>query len=58
VYAGDREVGRVTSAAWSPRARQVIALAYVARDAASSDGALSVDAGDGRIAVEATALVS
>jgi folate-binding protein YgfZ len=58
VYAGDREVGRVTSAAWSPRAQQVIALAYVARDAASSDGALSVDAGDGRIAVEATALVS
>lgn len=32
IHAGDRNVGRVTSAAWSPRRAGVIALGYVHRD--------------------------
>jgi folate-binding protein YgfZ len=34
IVAGDREVGRVTSAAWSPSRGRAIALGYVHRDAA------------------------
>ncbi len=38
----DRDVGRVTSAAWSPALQRVIALGYVHRDAAASGTALVV----------------
>jgi folate-binding protein YgfZ len=41
--AGDREIGRVTSAAWSPRLGRFIALGYVHRDAAEPGGLVSVD---------------
>jgi folate-binding protein YgfZ len=34
IVAGDREVGRITSAAWSPSRGRAIALGYVHRDAA------------------------
>ena len=42
---GDREVGRVTSAVWSPRDRAVIALGYVHRDFAREGAALSLPGG-------------
>lgn len=40
--AGDREVGRVTSAVWSPRLGKPIALAYVQRDLAEPGTEVSV----------------
>lgn len=40
LVAGDREVGRVTSAAWSPRLGRTIALGYVHRDLAGPGSAL------------------
>ena len=45
VFAGDREVGWVTSAAWSPRLAQPVALAYVRREHFEPGTALAV--GDG-----------
>ena len=42
VAADKGEVGRVTSAAWSPRLNQTVALAYVHRDAAVAGTALRV----------------
>lgn len=40
--AGDREIGRVTSAAWSPALERPIALGYVHRDFASPGTAVEV----------------
>jgi folate-binding protein YgfZ len=40
---GEREIGRVTSAVFSPRLQRAIALAYVHRDFTSSGAALTVD---------------
>lgn len=42
VKAGDREIGRVTSAAWSPRLLRTVALAYVHRDFVAPATAVSV----------------
>lgn len=42
VQSSDREVGRVTSAALSPRAHRVVALAYVHRDFTSPGTALTI----------------
>ncbi|MEX2270789.1 MAG: glycine cleavage T C-terminal barrel domain-containing protein [Vicinamibacterales bacterium] len=42
---GDREIGRVTSAAWSPRDKTPIGLGYVHRDFARAGVALSVSSG-------------
>jgi folate-binding protein YgfZ len=43
---GDRgEIGRVTSAAWSPRLRRSVALAYVHRDFVSPGTAVAVQCG-------------
>ena len=39
----DREVGRVTSAAWSPALKQAIALAYVHRDFVEAGTVLTAD---------------
>jgi folate-binding protein YgfZ len=39
---GDREVGKVTSAAWSPRLGRFVAMGYVHRDAAEQGGAVSI----------------
>jgi folate-binding protein YgfZ len=44
VMADGAEVGRVTSAAWSPRVRSVVALAYVHRDAAEPGRAVEIAA--------------
>ena len=42
---GDREVGRVTSAVWSPREAAAIGLGYVHRDFAREGGTLTVSSG-------------
>jgi len=43
VTSGDREVGSVTSAAWSPRAGHAIALAYLHRDFLAPGTAVAVE---------------
>jgi tRNA-modifying protein YgfZ len=43
VRSGDREIGRLTSSAWSPALKRAIALAYVHRDFVAPGTAVSVD---------------
>ena len=43
IQAGGRDVGRITSAAWSPHEPRVIALGYVHRDHADVGGRVTVD---------------
>jgi folate-binding protein YgfZ len=52
VRSGDREIGHVTSSAWSPALRKPIALGYVHRDFVAPGTAVSVD----DTAAEVTAL--
>lgn len=49
VMAGDREVGRVTSAAWSPALGHVVALGYVHRDFVEPGTRLEIMSGDRRL---------
>lgn len=51
LVAGDREVGRVTSAVWSPRRGRTIGLGYVQRAHAEPGVALAARAGDTSVAV-------
>jgi folate-binding protein YgfZ len=51
LHSGDREVGRVTSAAWSPRLERPIALGYVHRDFTTAGSNVTV-------AMSATAIVA
>jgi tRNA-modifying protein YgfZ len=51
VHAGDREVGRVTSAVWSPSLARPIALAYLQRDFVEPGTPVSVDASTASVAV-------
>src|SRR5262245_51761400 len=44
VRSGDREIGHITSSAWSPALRKPIALGYVHRDFVAPGTAVSVDA--------------
>lgn len=50
---GDREVGRVTSAAWSPRDEAAIGLGYVHRDYAHDGAPLTLAGGAGAIVTSA-----
>src|SRR5262249_48802808 len=50
VRAADKDVGRVTSSAWSPGLGGVIALGYVQRDYVEAGTAVSVDGVDARVA--------
>jgi len=43
IRSGDREIGRITSSAWSPALSRPIALAYVHRDFVAPGTAVSVD---------------
>jgi len=43
VRADERDVGHVTSSAWSPRRQRAIALAYVQRDFVAPGTVVSVD---------------
>lgn len=45
----DREVGRITSAAWSPTLDRVIALGYLARDTAKVGQTILIRRADGRL---------
>jgi len=47
LFAGDREVGRVTSAARSWRLDRVVGLAYVRREHLAPGSVLALDAADG-----------
>jgi folate-binding protein YgfZ len=50
IHAGDREIGRVTSATWSPALVRPIALGYVHRDFAASGTVVSVDGAAAHVA--------
>ena len=52
LFAGDKETGRITSAAWSPRSDRVIALGYVHRDAATVGARVLARMPDGDLAAE------
>jgi tRNA-modifying protein YgfZ len=58
LFAGAREVGRVTSAARSPSTGRVIALGYLHRDFAVAGSSVEALHGDRRVAVRATGLAS
>lgn len=49
VHAGDREVGRVTSSAWSPVLRRPVALAYVHRDFVADGTHVRVDGASAKV---------
>ncbi len=49
VRADRGEIGRVTSAAWSPRMRSTVALAYVHRDFVEPGTAVTVDCDEGPV---------
>ena len=50
VHSGDREIGRITSATWSPALARPIALGYVHRDFTDAGTHVSVDGADGIVA--------
>ena len=52
MFAGDKEIGRITSAAWSPRSERVVALGYVHRDAATLGAHVLARTPDGDLAAE------
>jgi glycine cleavage system aminomethyltransferase T len=54
LLSGEREVGRVTSAAWSPKAGRSIAFGYVHRDFATIGDTLLLRRADARIALRVT----
>jgi tRNA-modifying protein YgfZ len=56
VHAGDRETGRVTSAAWSPRANGAVALAMLHRDFLEPGTPLSIRHGERELAATVAAL--
>jgi folate-binding protein YgfZ len=49
VHSGDRDIGHITSAVFSPRAGHVVALAYVHRDFASAGTEVTVDSAGARV---------
>jgi folate-binding protein YgfZ len=56
VFAGEREIGRVTSAVRSPALSANLALAFVHRDYVEPATAVEVDTGAGRITAEVSSL--
>jgi glycine cleavage system aminomethyltransferase T len=54
LLAADHEVGRVTSAAWSPRAGRTIAFGYVHRDFATVGALLQVRRAESRTVLRVT----
>jgi folate-binding protein YgfZ len=51
IHAGDREVGQITSAAWSPAFQRPIALGYVHRDFTTPGTTVRVDGADAEVSV-------
>jgi folate-binding protein YgfZ len=60
LFVGEKSIGRITSAAWSPRAGQWIAMGYVQRDSAEPGTHITIGQPDGGIeaVVRAGPLVS
>jgi folate-binding protein YgfZ len=59
LFAGEKSIGRITSAAWSPRAGQWIAMGYVQRDSAEPGTHVTIgQAGGGEAVVSALPLLS
>ena len=56
VHAGDREIGRITSAVWSPGLEQGIALGYVHRDFLEMGTTVNVHAASGVISASVSSL--
>jgi tRNA-modifying protein YgfZ len=56
ISAGGREVGRVTSAAWSPALNTAVALGYVHRDFTESGSTVDIQGSTGPIRAEVAAL--
>ncbi len=56
ILAGGREIGRVTSAVWSPALKRPIALGYVHRDFVEPSTAVDVVSGDGPVPAVVVAL--
>jgi folate-binding protein YgfZ len=56
VLAGDREIGRVTSAVWSPSLDAAIALGYVHRDFLTAGTSVSVGNASAAVAATVTSL--
>jgi folate-binding protein YgfZ len=56
ILSADREIGRVTSAVWSPAVRAGIALGYVHRDFVDAGTAVTVRTAAGRLAATVSAL--
>ncbi len=56
LYRDNREVGRVTSSAWSPRLGCAVALGYVKRGSQAPGTELQMDSGGGRRAVKVAKL--
>jgi folate-binding protein YgfZ len=52
LFAADKETGRITSAAWSPRSDRVVALGYVHRDAATLGARVVARTPEGDLAAE------
>ena len=50
IASGDREIGRVTSATWSPALARPIALGYVHRDFVEPGTHVAVDGADAAVA--------
>jgi folate-binding protein YgfZ len=56
VFSGDRAIGRVTSAAFSPRMGQAVALGYVHRDFTAPGTAVTIAHGASRLPAEVASL--
>ena len=57
LFAGEKSIGRITSAAWSPRAGQWIAMGYVHRDFAEDGTVVAIgDAASGTVPARVTKL--
>lgn len=56
VFAGDREIGHVTSAAWSPALGAAIALGYVHRDFTTAGTSVRIEGPSGSVDAEISAL--
>jgi folate-binding protein YgfZ len=52
LFVADKETGRITSAAWSPRSDRVVALGYVHRDAATLGARVVARTPEGDLAAE------
>jgi glycine cleavage system aminomethyltransferase T len=57
IVSGDREIGRVTSAVFSPAEDASIGLGYVHRDFTRPDTQLAIVEGDARVDARVTRLV-